>query len=411
LNFGLFLAHRMRSQSSDKSSASNRIIKIAIAAIAIGLVMMLIAVATSLGLQHEIKNKIIVFSGQLNIAPFENNNSKISTRPLYRSELNEAGWNSAEDIDHIQATASKAALVKSKTDFEGLVVKGVGSDYQWHNLDSYLVDGVYPNTQDNLNNEILLSQTIAQRLNVGIGDRVTAYFQNSSSTGTPNTRYFKIVGIYETGFPDFDSAYLFADIRHIQRINKWSSDAIGGLEVFLNEGVKLEDKNVQIYNQLPPHIDSIAVNDLFPSLFEWVSLFDFNLAIILILMLLVGTLNMATALLVLILERSKMIGLLKAMGAKNKLIQQVFLWNALYIILKGIFIGNLIGLAVIFGQQKFNWIHLDPATYYVSAVPILLSFSNFIFLNIGVVLVCTTLLYVPSFVVTKIDPSKVMRVQ
>jgi len=401
----------MRSQSSDKSSASNRIIKIAIAAIAIGLVMMLIAVATSLGLQHEIKNKIIVFSGQLNIAPFENNNSKISTRPLYRSELNEAGWNSAEDIDHIQATASKAALVKSKTDFEGLVVKGVGSDYQWHNLDSYLVDGVYPNTQDNLNNEILLSQTIAQRLNVGIGDRVTAYFQNSSSTGTPNTRYFKIVGIYQTGFPDFDSTYLFADIRHIQRINKWSSDAIGGLEVFLNEGVKLEDKNVQIYNQLPPHIDSIAVNDLFPSLFEWVSLFDFNLAIILILMLLVGTLNMATALLVLILERSKMIGLLKAMGAKNKLIQQVFLWNALYIILKGIFIGNLIGLAVIFGQQKFNWIHLDPATYYVSEVPILLSFSNFIFLNIGVVLVCTTLLYVPSFVVTKIDPSKVMRVQ
>ena len=401
----------MRSQSIDKSSASNRIIKIAIAAIAIGLVMMLIAVATSLGLQHEIKNKIIVFSGQLNIAPFENNNSKISTRPLYRSELNEAGWNSAEDIDHIQATASKAALVKSKTDFEGLVVKGVGSDYQWHNLDSYLVDGVYPNTQDNLNNEILLSQTIAQRLNVGIGDRVTAYFQNSSSTGTPNTRYFKIVGIYQTGFPDFDSTYLFADIRHIQRINKWSSDAIGGLEIFLNEGVKLEDKNVQIYNQLPPHIDSIAVNDLFPSLFEWVSLFDFNLAIILILMLLVGTLNMATALLVLILERSKMIGLLKAMGAKNKLIQQVFLWNALYIILKGIFIGNLIGLAVIFGQQKFNWIHLDPATYYVSEVPILLSFSNFIFLNIGVVLVCTTLLYVPSFVVTKIDPSKVMRVQ
>ena len=401
----------MRSQSVDKSSASNRIIKIAIAAISLGLVMMLIAVSTSLGLQHEIKNKIIVFSGQLNIAPFENNNSKVSTRPIYRSELNEAGWNSTDDIDHIQATANKAALVKSKTDFEGLVVKGVGSDYRWLNLDSYLVEGAYPNTQNNLNNEILLSQTIAQRLHVGLGDRVTAYFQNSSSTGTPNTRYFKIVGIYETGFPDFDSAYLFADIRHIQRINKWSSDAVGGFEVFLNDGIDLEDKNVQIYNQLPPHIDSIAVNNLFPSLFEWVSLFDFNLAIILILMLLVGTLNMATALLVLILERSKMIGLLKAMGAKNKLIQQVFLWNALYIILKGIFIGNIIGLALVFGQQKFNWIHLDPATYYVSEVPILLSFSNFIFLNAGVVLVCTTLLYIPSFVVTKIDPSKVMRVQ
>jgi len=401
----------MRSQSIDKSSASNRIIKIAIAAISLGLVMMLIAVSTSLGLQHEIKNKIIVFSGQLNIAPFENNNSKVSTRPIYRSELNEAGWNSTDDIDHIQATANKAALVKSKTDFEGLVVKGVGSDYRWLNLDSYLVEGAYPNTQNNLNNEILLSQTIAQRLHVGLGDRVTAYFQNSSSTGTPNTRYFKIVGIYETGFPDFDSAYLFADIRHIQRINKWSSDAVGGFEVFLNDGIDLEDKNVQIYNQLPPHIDSIAVNNLFPSLFEWVSLFDFNLAIILILMLLVGTLNMATALLVLILERSKMIGLLKAMGAKNKLIQQVFLWNALYIILKGIFIGNIIGLALVFGQQKFNWIHLDPATYYVSEVPILLSFSNFIFLNAGVVLVCTTLLYIPSFVVTKIDPSKVMRVQ
>ena len=168
---------------------------------------------------------------------------------------------------------------------------------------------------------------------------------------------------------------------------------------------------MQIYNQLPPHIDSVTVNNLFPSLFEWVSLFDFNLAIILILMLLVGTLNMATALLVLILERSKMIGLLKAMGAKNKLIQQVFLWNAFYIIIKGIFIGNLIGLVLVFGQKKFNWIHLDPSTYYVSEVPVLLSFSNIFFLNIGVIVTCVMLLYIPSLVVTKVDPTKVMRVQ
>ena len=411
MNFGLFLAHRMRRQSIDKSSASSRIIKIAITAIAVGMVMMIVALSTSLGLQQEIKKKIIVFSGQLHIAPFENNNSKVSTRAIRLSELNLNAWNDSEEIDHLQATASKAALVKSITDFEGLIVKGVGSEYRWNNLDTYLVLGRYPITNQNLNNEVLLSETIANRLQINIGDKITAYFQSKTPSASPNTRYFKVVGIYETGFPDFDSSYLFVDIRHIQRINKWSSEEVGGIEVFLKEGVDLTQKNEEIYNQLPPHIDSITVDKMFPGLFEWVSLFDFNVAIILILMLLVGTLNMATALLVLILERSKMIGLLKSMGARNVLIQQVFLWNAFYIIIKGIFIGNLIGLVLVFGQKKFNWIHLDPSTYYVSEVPILLSFSNLFLLNAGVIIICTILLYVPSLVVTKIDPSKVMRVQ
>ena len=401
----------MRRQSIDKSSASSRIIKIAITAIAIGMVMMIVALSTSLGLQQEIKKKIIVFSGQLHIAPFENNNSKVSTRAIRLSELNLNAWNDSEEIDHLQATASKAALVKSITDFEGLIVKGVGSEYRWNNLDTYLVLGRYPITNQNLNNEVLLSETIANRLQINIGDKITAYFQSKTPSASPNTRYFKVVGIYETGFTDFDSSYLFADIRHIQRINKWSSEEVGGIEVFLKEGVDLTQKNEEIYNQLPPHIDSITVDKMFPGLFEWVSLFDFNVAIILILMLLVGTLNMATALLVLILERSKMIGLLKSMGARNVLIQQVFLWNAFYIIIKGIFIGNLIGLVLVFGQKKFNWIHLDPSTYYVSEVPILLSFSNLFLLNAGVIIICTILLYVPSLVVTKIDPSKVMRVQ
>mgnify|MGYP001420847778 CR=1 FL=1 len=401
----------MRSQSIDKSSASSRIIKIAITAIAIGIVMMIVALSISLGLQEEIKKKIIVFSGQLYIAPFENNNSKVSTRSIKLSELNIDFWNNPEEIDHLQAIASKAALIKSKTDFEGLVVKGVGSDYKWSNLDSYLVEGKYPVTIGDLNNQVLLSKTLANRLKVNVGDKITAYFQNETSSRTPNTRYFSIVGIYETGFPDFDSTYLFADIRHIQRINKWVLDEVGGIEIFLKKGMSSNEKNEQIYNLLPSHIDSITVENIFPSLFEWISLFDFNVAIILILMLLVGTLNMATALLVLILERSKMIGLLKAMGAKNNLIQQVFLWNAFYIILKGIAIGNIIGLALIFGQEKFGWIRLDPMIYYVSEVPISMSFSNLAILNLGVIITCTMLLYIPSLVVTKIDPSKVMRMQ
>ena len=411
MNFGLFLAHRMRNQNIDKSSASSRIIKIAISAIAIGLIMMLIAVATSLGLQQEIKKKIVAFSGELFIAPFENNNSKVSTKPIQFSQLNQESWNTSTDIEHYQSVASKAALVKSKTDFEGLVVKGVGSDYRWENLNSYLVSGVYPDTRSKLNNEVLLSQTIADRLRVGIGHRITAYFQNESNTGTPNTRYFMVVGIYETGFPDFDTTYLFADIRHIQRINKWNSDEVGGFEVFLKQNVDLDQKNTQIYNQIPPYIDAVTVDKMFPSLFEWISLFDFNVLIILTLMILVGTLNMATALLVLILERSKMIGLLKAMGAKNSMIQSVFLWNSLYIIFKGLLIGNVIALIFLFGQQKFNFIQLDPATYYVSDVPILFSFTNFLALNVGVVFICTLVLYIPSFIVTKIDPSKVMRIQ
>lgn len=411
MNFGLFLAHRMRNQNIDKSSASSRIIKIAVSAIAIGLIMMMIAVATSLGLQQEIKKKIVAFSGELYIAPFENNHSKVSTKPIQFSELNQEKWNTSSDVEHFQGVASKAALVKSKTDFEGLIVKGVGADYRWENLSSYLVSGNYPNTRSKLNNEVFLSQTLADRLQVGIGDRITAYFQNESKTGTPNTRYFSIVGIYETGFPDFDNTYLFADIRHIQRINKWDTDEVGGFEVFLKQNVDLDKKNIQIYNEIPPQIDAVTVDLMFPSLFEWISLFDFNVLIILFLMILVGTLNMATALLVLILERSKMIGLLKSLGAKNRMIQSVFLWNALYIIFKGLLIGNITALIFLFGQQKFNFIHLDPKTYYVSEVPVLLSLSNFLILNAGIVFICTLVLYIPSFIVIKIDPSKVMRIQ
>lgn len=411
MNFGLFLAHRMRSQSNDKSSASSRIIKIAITAIALGIVMMLISLSTSLGLQQEIRNKIIAFSGQILITPFENNNSKTSTKSISSSDLNIDNWYNSEQIDHIHKTINKAALVKSKTDFEGLIVKGVGNDYEWTGLEPYLIKGVFPDTKSKLNNEVLLSETLARKLNVQLGDKITAYFQSKVSTGAPNTRYFKVVGFYETGFPDFDTAYMFADVRHLQRINKWNSDEFGAVEVFLKNDTKVDLLNSKIYNQLPPHIDSVSAENIYPSIFEWISLFDFNVAIILTLMILVGTLNMATALLVLILERSKMIGLLKAMGAGNKLIQQVFMWNAFYIIIKGLFIGNLIGLFLIIGQKYFKWLHLDPATYYVADVPVLLSFSNFVFLNLGVLFVCTLLLYIPSLVVTKIDPSKVMRVQ
>ncbi len=407
----MFLAHRMRTQGTNKGSTSSQIIKIAIISIALGIVTMLIAVATGLGLKEEIKNKTVVFTGDLNITPFENNNSKISIRPIQLSELNEKYWNDKESIKHIQRVVSKAALVKSKTDFEGVIVKGVGVDYNWENLSSYMVSGRFPNTKDSLTSEILLTETLSKRLNVGVGDRITAYFQSASKTGTPNTRVFKIVGLYETGFPDFDSTYLLGDIRHIQRINRWSADEVGGFEVFLKKGANVEQQNLKIYNALPPHIDVISVDQIFPGLFEWISLFDFNIAVILFLMILVAVLNMTTALLILILERAKMIGLLKSMGAKNTLIQKVFLWNAIYIIFKGLVIGNVIGLGLLFGQQKFNWITLDPITYYVSEVPILLSLPNFLILNIGIVIICLFLLWIPSFVVSKIDPSKIMRVQ
>ncbi len=409
MNFEFFIAQRMRSSSTSESTVSGRIIKIAIAAIALGMVMMLIALGTSLGLQREIKAKTIALSGDIRIAPFENNNSSISITPIDTLELRTELWFDKNQVAHLYPYVAKGVLLKTKSEFEGGVVKGVDQNFPWEKLSPYLVEGSFPVFDSTVSKEIVLSQTLAQKLKLNLGDRVTAYFQNDDPGAVPRIRYFNLVAIYQTGFPDFDNSFVFVDIKQVQKINGWTDQQIGGVEVFLKPKANAIPYAEKIYNELPPHIDVQRVDQLYQGIFDWIALFDFNVLIILIIMILVGTLNMTTALLVLILERSRMVGVLKSLGANNRQIQKVFLWNAVYIILRGLIWGNVLGLSFLLGQSYFGWIALDPATYFVSTVPIALPIPLFIGLNLLVLGVCSLLLWIPSLIVGRIDPTEVVR--
>ena len=374
-----------------------------------GMVMILIAMGSSLGLQNEIKSKTVALSGDLRLAPFENNNSTISIRPIDTIELQKNKWEDKSKIAHQYPFISKGVLLKTKQEFEGAVLKGVNWAFPWEKLAPYLLEGDYPYYGNSLSKEIVLSQSLAKKLQLSIGDRVTAYFKQEDESSIPRVRYFNVGAIYQTGFPDFDDTFVFADMRHLQRINNWSPSEIGGMELFLNPEVNVNTYAEEVYRVLPPHIDVQTAEQRYQSIFDWIAVFDFNVLIILIIMILVGTLNMASALLVLILERSRMVGVLKSMGATNHQIQKLFLVNAIYIVGNGLLWGNLIGLGLLFGQHYFGWIQLDPSTYFVTTVPVELPLHLFVGVNALVLITCSLLLWFPSLIVARIDPTSVLR--
>ena len=374
-----------------------------------GMVMILIAMGSSLGLQNEIKSKTVALSGDLRLAPFENNNSTISIRPIDTIELQKNKWEDKSKIAHQYPFISKGVLLKTKQEFEGAVLKGVSWAFPWEKLAPYLLEGDYPNYGNSLSKEIVLSQSLAKKLQLSIGDRVTAYFKQEDESSLPRVRYFNVGAIYQTGFPDFDDTFVFADMRHLQRINNWSPSEIGGMELFLNPEVNVNTYAEEVYRVLPPHIDVQTAEQRYQSIFDWIAVFDFNVLIILIIMILVGTLNMASALLVLILERSRMVGVFKSMGATNHQIQKLFLVNAIYIVGNGLLWGNLIGLGLLFGQHYFGWIQLDPSTYFVTTVPVELPVHLFVGVNTLVLITCSLLLWFPSLIIARIDPTRVLR--
>ena len=299
--------------------------------------------------------------------------------------------------------------MKSNSEFEGIIFKGVGSDYNWKNLESFLVDGNFPKFIDITSNQIIISQVIADRLSVGVGDELKAYFQNSKSQSIPNFRRFVIKGIFSSGFSDFDNNFIIGDIRHIQMLNKWKSNEIGAYEVFVSDIKLLESIGNSLYAKLPSDIDTIEISRQFPAIFKWISLFDFNILIIIIIMVIVGVINMSTALLVLVLERTQMIGLFKTIGADNKLLQKIFLYNGIFILGHGLFWGNLIGLLFYFSQKYFGWVRLDPATYFVNIAPVMIDFLDLIYINIGVLVVSILLLFIPLLIINSINPAKILR--
>ena len=409
LNLEYFIAKRLITAKDNKSSISAPIIKIAISAIAIGMVMMIVSVATGIGLQQKIREKISAFNGHIIIANFDNNQSDATLVPVSKKQKFYPKFSSVPEVSHVQAVASKAGIIRTADAFEGIVFKGVGTDYKWDNIKEYLVSGRLPNLSAGLNPEVIISQYLANRLKLKVGDEFNTFFMKEGQDKLPNIRRFKIVGIFNSGFQEFDATYVLGDIRHIQRINKWKSDQVGAFEVFVNDFDNIKAVGEQVYEHTGSTLDSQTIVEKYSYIFEWLQLFDFNIVVILIVMILVATINMVVALLVLILERTQMIGILKAIGASNWSIRKTFLYNASYLIFRGLFWGNLIGVGVLLIQKYFGIVELNPENYYVNQAPVYINVIYIMLLNVLTVGVCFLVLLIPSYIITKITPVKAIR--
>jgi lipoprotein-releasing system permease protein len=409
LNLEYFIARRLVTTKNHKSSISAPIIKIAIIAIAVGIIMMVIAIATGVGLQDKIREKVSAFNGHIVISNFDDNQSEVSVEPLSIHQDFYPKFKSVQGIEHVQAVASKAGIIRTDKAFEGIVFKGVGKEYKWDILEEYIVQGRKPNLKQNLNNEVLLSQYLANRLNLKVGDTFNTFFMKEGGNGMPNLRVFKLVGIYNSGFQEFDAAYLIGDIRHVQRINKWKEGQVGAFEIFVDDFSQIKEKGLEVYDAIPSTLNCQTIEEKYFNIFEWLKLFDINILVIIIIMVIVSTINMVVALLVLILERTQMVGMLKALGAPNWSVRKIFLYNAAYLIIKGLFWGNLISIGLLLIQKYFGVIKLPPENYYVTVAPVTIDIPAILIINAGTIIICVAFLLIPSYIITKISPVKALR--
>ena len=415
MNLEYFIAKRLIAAKNHKSSISAPIIKIAIAAIAIGMIMMIVSVATGIGLQQKIREKVAAFNGHIIITNYDDNQSQVSISPISTHQDFYPKFKSVDGINHIQAVATKAGIIRTETSFEGIIYKGVGKDYQWKNLEEYLVQGKLPDVMHKLTPDVLISRYLADRLNLKVGDKFNTCFMKENSNQLPNLRVFVVAGIYNSGFQEFDATYIIGDIRHLQRINKWKPDQVGAFEVFIDDFNKIEQKGQQVYDNTQNKedasktLDTQTISEKYYNIFEWLQLFDFNIIVIIVIMIIVATINMVVALLVLILERTQMIGILKAIGANNWSVRKIFLYNAFYLIVRGLLWGNGIGIGLIIIQQQFGIIKLNPDSYYVNVAPAHLDWLYILLLNVGTLIICLAVLLIPSYIITKISPVKAIR--
>ncbi len=409
MNYELFIAKRIIAAKQYKSSISSPIIKIAIIAIALGMVIMMISISTGIGLQQKIREKLSGFNGHIQITNFDNNNSEITLEPISKNQNFYPNFTSVSNIKNVQVFATKPGIIRTVTDFEGIIFKGVSSDYDWSFFNNYLVEGKLPDFMGETSNEVLISEEISNRMNINLGDTINILFVKKETNKPPWLRVVAVVGIYNSGFQEFDENFVIADIRHIQKMNKWDGNNVGGFEIFLSDFDEIQLKSEEIYLQTASTLNSTSIIEKYPAIFEWISLFDNNTYLIIVIMILVAGINMITALLVLILERTQMIGILKSLGSTNLSVRKVFLYNAVYLILRGLFWGNLIGFAILFIQYKFEIISLNPETYYVNTVPIAINWTYILLLNIGTLLLCLTMLILPTLIVSKINPVKAIK--
>ncbi len=407
MRFESFIASRIIRIRPYKNTISAPIIKISILSITLGLVMMMVSVSSGKGLQKTIQNKMSSFFGHISITNFQNNSSQSSLKPI---SINQDFNNDKNpNIYHIQTVAYKSAVITTESTFEGVVFKGINKDFNYSEFSKYIVQGRLPSKTKEINNEVIISEYLSKRLSINLDEKFnTTFFKKGYSL--PNERNFKVVGIFNSGLIEFDQTYFLGDIKHVQMMNNWDLNQIGSFEIFIKDFDAISKISDELYKNTPSDLDVISIADKFPDIFNWIALFDMNIFVIIVIMILVGGINMITALLVTILEKTKLIGVLRVMGTRKDSIRYIFLSNGVFLISIGLFIGNIIGIGLIFFQKLTGYIKLNPETYYVSVVPLDLDFMNILSLNLGVLLFCLLMLIIPSYVIERISPSESLKI-
>ena len=410
MKFETYVASRFRKSYTYKNTVSSPIIKISVFSIIIGIVMMIISVSSSVGLQKTIETKISSFFGHISISNFENNTSFSSISPISLS-LDYKKLHNNSEIIHVQNVAYKSGLIVNKNSFEGVVFKGISSDFNWSSFSKYIRKGKVLTINETVSNQVIISEYLSKKLSLDLNDKFKATFFKPNSSSIPNERIFEVCGIFSSGLIEFDETYFIGDIKHIQKMNKWNSNQFGNVEIFLKNYSQLENVSNQLYKKTSAEINVLSIVNRFPEIFNWMALFDINVLLIIIIMILVGGINMITALLVTVLEKTSIIGVLKTLGSSNKSMRTIFLINGAYLISLGLIIGNFIALGLIFIQNYTGFIKLDPDTYYVSELPFDFNLMTLLILNISVLLFCFSMLIIPSFIISKISPSESIKIK
>ncbi|MDO9580511.1 MAG: ABC transporter permease [Bacteroidales bacterium] len=412
MNLPYFIARRLIKGRREETSFSRPINVIAIIGIAMGLAVMILAVSILTGFKKEIREKVVGFGSHIQIMNFDSNIS-LETTPISENQEFVPKIKQIPGIRHMEVFATKAGIIKTDEDIQGVVLKGIGSDFDWSYFSSNMIDGSgFTVTDTSRTDKVIISKKISDMLRLKRGDSFAMHFIQDP----PRQRKFTISGIYETSLEEFDKMYVFCDIGHIKRLNGWDEDMISGFEIFIDDFDHLDAMTTAIREAIGYKITEedtkFKVTNIrikYPQIFDWLNFQDINVIIIILLMLVVAGFNMISGLLILILEKTNMIGVLKALGSEDNLIRRVFLYQAAYLIGKGLLWGNLIGIGLAFLQLKTGILSLDPSSYYIKTVPVNLELAHILLLNAGTMIAIIIMLLVPSQLISRITPVKAIR--
>ncbi len=412
MNTEIFIARKLIVSKDNRKSISRSILNIAIFGISLGLAVMIVAMAVVTGFKNEISRKVVGFAAHIQILNFDSNIS-FETQPMSSEQEFLKDLREDPSVASVQVFATKAGIIKTKSDIQGVVLKGVGPGYDWGFLQDYLREGEILTLTDSFrSNKVLISRYIASLLKLNINDDFLMYFIQEP----PRMRRFTVTGIFETSLEEFDKVFIFGDIRHIQKLNDWTEEQISGFEVNLADFADLEKQTYMVMNKVGfgfeedgSRLKVINIHDKYPQIFDWLNLQDMNVLIILILILVVAGFNMVSGLLILILDRTNMIGILKALGSPNVSIRKIFMYQSGFLIIRGLFWGNIIGIGICLLQKFTGIMELDQSSYYLNTVPVNLNALHIIALNLGTALAIILMLIIPSMIISRISPAMAIR--